>query len=125
MDQVFVVDDQIYIRRLIQMGLEEKGYIVVDFPNGTKLMNYINDPLVNPIPDVILLDIMMPDMDGFEILEELKKHPEYENIPVIMISARNQKDDVLKALKMGANDFIVKPFDIEKVEDKIQNVINE
>ncbi|MCX8058783.1 MAG: response regulator [Spirochaetes bacterium] len=123
MAKVFVVDDQMYIRRLLQMGLEEQGYIVREFSSGYELLKYLNENGNIDKPDVILLDIMMPEMDGFEVLEKLATNPFAQNANILMISARNQKEDVLKALKMGAKDFIVKPFKIEKVVEKIKNYI--
>jgi|YNPMSStandDraft_2_1061718.scaffolds.fasta_scaffold00014_58 DNA-binding response OmpR family regulator len=124
MAKIFVVDDQMYIRRLLQMGLEEQGFIVREFSSGYELLKYLNENGHIDSPDVILLDIMMPEMDGFEVLEKLNQIPYCKNTNILMISARNQKDDVLKALKLGAKDFIVKPFKIEKVIEKIKNFVN-
>jgi len=124
MAKIFVVDDQMYIRRLLQMGLEEQGFIVREFSSGYELLKYLNENGHIDSPDVILLDIMMPEMDGFEVLEKLNQIPYCKNTNILMISARNQKDYVLKALKLGAKDFIVKPFKIEKVIEKIKNFVN-
>ena len=124
MQMVYIIDDQLYIRRLLHLGLEENGFSVREFSSGKELLNYTRDYGDTEDPKIILLDIMMPEMDGFEVLSEVMQHDQLKSIPVVMISARNQKEDVLKALKMGAKDFIVKPFVIEKVVQKIQNLIS-
>ena len=124
MPLVFIVDDQMYIRRVLQIGLEEKGFTTREFESGVDLIKYITTPGESEKPDLILLDIMMPELDGFTVLKKLKEYSTYKDIPIIIISARNQKDDVLKALKLGAKDFIVKPFEINSVINKINNIIN-
>lgn len=124
MPLIFIVDDQMYIRRVLQISLEEKGFKTREFESGVDLIKFISEPGETEKPDLILLDIMMPEMDGFETLERLKEISSYTKIPVIIISARNQKEDVLKALKLGAKDFIVKPFDMVNVINKITNLIS-
>lgn len=124
MPLIFIVDDQMYIRRVLQISLEEKGFKTREFESGVELIKFISEPGETEKPDLILLDIMMPELDGFETLQKLKEFASYSKIPVIIISARNQKEDVLKALKLGAKDFIVKPFDMVSVINKITNIIN-
>ena len=75
------------------------------------------------IPHLILLDIMLPDKDGFEILKELKKTPEYKNIPVIMLTAKTSQIDKIKGLDNGADDYITKPFDIMELISRINAVL--
>lgn len=95
--------------------------------NGRELLNYLDEcltPDVGPkrLPDIILLDIKMPLVSGIGALETLKSHAVYKTIPVLMLSTSAHDDDVEKCYQLGANSYIVKPFDHEQFEKKIQEV---
>lgn len=120
MKEIFIVDDQMYIRKMLQMVLQENGYITREFANGNEFLGYIQTMNDNEKPMLILLDIMMPEISGFEILQKLSEDDRTKNIPVIIISARNQKEDVLQALKLGAKDYMVKPPNVELLLKKIK-----
>ena len=83
----------------------------------------MNTMLLSPITDVILLDVIMPIMDGHEMLEALRKHPEGKNIAVIMLTARSQTQDISRANSCGIEDYIVKPFDLSELLEKIETVV--
>ncbi|MCR4421396.1 MAG: response regulator [Exilispira sp.] len=120
MKEIFIVDDQMYIRKMLQMVLQENGYITREFANGNEFLGYIQTMNDNEKPMLILLDIMMPEISGFEILQKLSEDDRTKDIPVIIISARNQKEDVLQALKLGAKDYMVKPPNVELLLKKIK-----
>ena len=108
---ILVVDDTPANLRLLSAMLEEQGYLVRPAPNGKlALASAKKDP-----PDVILLDIMMPEMDGYEVCRHLKENEELRDIPVLFISALTETFDKVKALGVGGVDYIVKPFEEEEV----------
>jgi DNA-binding response OmpR family regulator len=104
---VLVVEDEEHIRRVLEYNLRLDGFQVhsaKDGPRATELAKELQ-------PDLILLDWMMPDMDGLEVLSRLKQDKTTENIPVFMLSAKGMMADVGRALCEGADDYITKPFD--------------
>jgi CheY-like chemotaxis protein len=116
--KILVVDDEPRIRETLESRLEMNEYCVLTAQNGSEGL----DKAVNHMPDIILLDIMMPEMNGLEMLELLRKNPECDNIAVIMLTARNRKEDIERAESYGIDDYIVKPFDMFNLIRKIDNV---
>jgi two-component system alkaline phosphatase synthesis response regulator PhoP len=104
--KILTCDDEKNIVRLIQVNLERQGYEVVTAYNGRECL----EKVASDKPDLIVLDLMMPEMTGFEVLEELKKNPETQNIPVIMLTARTQDQDVLRGWQSGVECYLTKPF---------------
>lgn len=105
--RILVVDDNLANRRLLQAKLEAKYYEVLMAENGQKAL----DVAAAELPDIILLDVMMPGMDGYEVCERLKDNPKTAYIPIVMVTALSQKEHRLKGLVAGADDFVTKPFD--------------
>ena len=101
--RVLIVDDEMSILRFLRSNLEDKGYTVISATNGEEALHTIEMEL----PDLIILDIMMPKMNGFEVCRQLR---EWSQIPIIMLSARGDERDKVKCLDLGADDYIVKPF---------------
>jgi two-component system sensor histidine kinase/response regulator len=120
MREIFIVDYQVYIRKMIQMVLEKNGYITREFGNGNEFLSYIKKMNENENPMLILLDIMMLELSGFEVLKTLNENEKTKDIPIIILSVKNQKEDVLEALKLGAKDYMVKPPDIDLLLKKIK-----
>ena len=104
--RILVVDDEKHIVRLVQINLERQGYEVVAAYDGREGMERLREQR----PDLIILDVMMPHMDGFEVLATLKGGDEYRDIPVIMLTARAQDKDVLRGMECGADLYLTKPF---------------
>jgi two-component system alkaline phosphatase synthesis response regulator PhoP len=104
--KILTCDDEKNIVRLIQVNLERQGYEVVTAYNGRECLEVV----AREHPDLIVLDLMMPEMTGFEVLDELKKSPETENIPVIMLTARTADQDVLRGWQAGVECYLTKPF---------------
>ncbi|MBI4577865.1 MAG: response regulator [Planctomycetes bacterium] len=114
--RILVVDDNQDILRILQTKLEISGFDVVtakDVVSG--LIRAKSDP-----PHLVLLDIMMPGVDGFEGLRRLRALPATAQVPVIMLTAKRAKQDVLRALSLGARDYLVKPIDFQRLMEKIQ-----
>jgi len=104
--KILTCDDEKHIVRLIQVNLERQGYEVITAFNGAECLEKVKEDC----PDLIVLDVMMPEMTGFEVLDILKKDPETENIPVIMLTARAQDSDVLRGWQSGVECYLTKPF---------------
>ncbi|MYL61637.1 response regulator, partial [Virgibacillus halodenitrificans] len=101
--KILVVDDEERIRRLIRMYLEREDFTVEEADNGTDALELS----LNNDYDVILLDIMMPEMDGIEVCKELRKE---KSTPVIMLTAKGEEANRVQGFEIGADDYIVKPF---------------
>ncbi len=115
MTKIMVVDDEFDIRLVLTMTLEDSGYEVVQAVNGSEALASVRS--INP--DLILLDINMPEMDGFQVLEQLKTHRDTSAIPVVMISARSRPRDREDALFLGAVDYITKPWSEGELELRV------
>jgi len=114
-DTIMVVDDTPANLDILRMMLLGNGYRVVAFPNGRMALNAAAmDP-----PDLILLDVMMPEMNGFEVCERLKAHEALKDIPVLFISALTKTTDKVKAFALGAVDYVTKPFRFEEVNARV------
>lgn len=110
--QILIVDDDIRNIYAIAQIIEERGMTVLEAENGREALEVLNQ---NPGIDLVLMDVMMPEMDGYEAMEIIRKSPEISNIPIIVITAKAMKDDYHEALKHGANDYLSKPVDDTKL----------
>lgn len=117
--RVLVVDDEADIVSTLQYRLEFCEFEVITAVNGKEGL----EKAANEKPDLILLDISMPVMDGHEMLERLKNRPELKDIPVIMLTAYSDAKDVAKAADLGIVDYITKPFDFTELMGKISNAL--
>lgn len=104
--KVLVVDDETHIVELVKFNLEKEGYRVVVSYDGLSALEMVKSEQ----PDLVILDIMLPSMDGFEVCKALKQNPEYNSIPIIMLTAKGEELDTILGLEMGADDYIKKPF---------------
>lgn len=116
---VLVIDDEPYIGRIIQLKLETGPYQVEFCADARSALDLLRSDL--PI-DVILLDIMMPHLNGFEVLTELRRLPHRCNTPVIMLTAKGQETDRVQARSLGASDFLTKPFSPKKLLARIDEL---
>lgn len=114
--RILIVDDEAPMRELLQMYLTSVGYRVDEAKNGLEAMKKIKEASYS----IVLLDIMMPVMDGFEVCAEIRK---ISQVPVIMLTARNQVIDKVAGLKIGADDYITKPFDQEELLARIEAIL--
>ena len=114
--KILIVDDDPSVLQILKDRLEMNEYDVLTACDGREGL----DRAVMFKPDVILLDILMPTMDGLEMLKLLRKDPECDNIAVIIVTARSQTHDIGRAKSYGIEDYIIKPFDISELLEKIQ-----
>ncbi len=118
--RVLVVDDDARVGRVVQLNLAAEGYQVRIATSGREALDLVaTDP-----PDCILLDVMMPEMDGLEVCQRLKGHSDTLDIPVIMLTAKAEVEDKLAAFKLGADDYISKPFDVYELSARIKAVMS-
>lgn len=106
---ILVVDDDPNSREIVQTFLESRGYVVETAANGQAALASVQQRA----PDLILLDVMMPGMDGWEVARTLKDHADYADIRVVMMTARSDFSDKQKGLQAGADDYLVKPIQLE------------
>lgn len=118
-NNILVVDDIQSNRILLDKILSDEGYQVISVANGEDAINYVNENEV----DLILLDIMMPNKDGFTVFKELKSKEKTASIPVIFITVINNDADTLRAFEMGAVDYITKPFTPTELRIRIRTQI--
>jgi two-component system alkaline phosphatase synthesis response regulator PhoP/two-component system response regulator VicR len=104
--KILAVDDERHIVRLVQVNLERAGYKVVPAYDGVDALKKVETER----PDLIVLDVMMPHMDGFEVLKNLKANPQTKDIPVIMLTAKAQDADVFRGWSSGVDCYLTKPF---------------
>ncbi len=114
--QILVVDDEPRIIGFIRMNLELEGHQVIEAHNGLEALEAVRTKL----PDIVLLDVMMPDLDGFETLRMLR---EFSDIPVIMLTAKGEENDRVYGLELGADDYITKPFGPRELSSRIKAVL--
>ncbi len=111
MTKILVVEDESDIRNFVAKALTAKGYKVFEASNG-----YEGWHLLQKVkPDIVILDIMMPVMDGMEVLKKIREHPEFKEMPVIMLTGKSEDKDILEGYSVGADYYITKPFDIKTV----------
>jgi DNA-binding response OmpR family regulator len=113
---ILAVDDNIKITRFVRMNLELEGYRVSEAANGMEALNKTREEL----PDLVLLDVMMPDMDGFETLQHIR---EISNVPVIMLTVKNEEEDKVRGLELGADDYVTKPFSARELSSRIKALL--
>ena len=115
--KILIVDDEAFILNLLRNGLTENGFDVITAPDGFEGILSVEDHK----PDMVISDIMMPRLTGLDFLKALKNNKETRNIPVILISARDEVEIVQKGLSMGAVDFITNPFKINEIVGKLRH----
>lgn len=119
MKKILIADDEEDVKTVVQLFLEAKGYTIVTAYDGLDAI----DKAKSELPDLILLDIMMPVIDGYQVLQRLKADPTTAAIPIVMLSAASQTESKSRALSAGAIDYIVKPFDGEDLEQIVAQTL--
>lgn len=117
--KILIVDDEMATLLPLKRSLESEGYIVIEACNGYEAIKKSKLEM----PELIILDLMMPGMDGIEVCNQLKKDSLTERIPVVMLTARDEVRDKVKGLEMGADDYVTKPFHLNELEARIRNIL--
>ena len=119
MKKILIADDRSEVVELVKVTLEGKGYQSIDASDGREALEKIK----REKPDLVLLDIVMPKMDGFEVLSKLRKDPKTKDIPIIMLTAKGQKLDQEKGKELGATGYIIKPFSPSALLKRIEEIL--
>ncbi|MBQ6849879.1 MAG: response regulator transcription factor [Oscillospiraceae bacterium] len=117
--KIWCIEDDININNLVVYALESSGYDVQGFVNFYEF----DIAMKNEKPDLIILDVMLPDKDGMEILQGLREKPSTSDIPVIMLTAKTAESDKVRALDMGADDYVPKPFGVMELISRVRAVL--
>jgi two-component system, OmpR family, alkaline phosphatase synthesis response regulator PhoP len=119
--KILIVDDEEHIVKMIDINVRAQGYESICAYNGEQAL----EEAVSRKPDIILLDVMMPGMDGIEVCRRLKAQPNTRSIPVIMVSAKSEEHDKIAGLQGGADDYVIKPFNLEELFLRIRAALRQ
>lgn len=120
MKRILIVDDEPNIVMSLEYTFKKNNFEVFIARDGQEALDILKDQL----PDIIILDVMMPMVDGYSTLEQIKKDERLDNCKVVFLSAKNKEKDIEKGLSLGANLYITKPFSVKKLVEKAHELIN-
>ncbi len=115
--KVLYVEDELFLGKIVRESLETRGYEVIMESDGAKVL----ESFTKNAPDICVLDVMLPNKDGFTIADEIRELN--EDVPIIFLTAKTQTEDVVKGFHLGGNDYIRKPFSMEELIVRIQNLV--
>ncbi len=116
---IYILEDDKNIREIESYSLKNSGYSVEEFEYAKPFWNKVSERK----PDLVLLDIMLPDSDGVEVLKKLRRNPETKKVPVVMVTAKSSEIDKVKGLDNGADDYITKPFGVMELISRVKAVL--
>ena len=117
--KILIVDDELDALTALKRALESDNYNVVEAVDGLSAIKKIKTEK----PDIVLLDLMMPEIDGFEVCKRLKSDPLYKHVPIIMLTAKGEINDKIEGIEMGADDYVTKPFNLKEIRARIKMVL--
>ncbi len=118
---VLVVEDDDHIAQVLRFMLERQGYRVTHLADGRAASEYV--AATHEIPDLVLMDVMLPHLDGFEIVALARARAEWSTVPILMLTAKNTERDTVRALDAGANDFVSKPFQPNELLARVRRLL--
>ncbi|HLD74477.1 MAG TPA: response regulator, partial [Bdellovibrionota bacterium] len=116
---ILIIEDESDIRELIAYHLEKNSFSVKQAKSAEEALPIINEQK----PIMIILDLMLPKMSGLELCHKLKKESQTQDIPILMLTAKSEKEDIIKGLEMGADDYVTKPFDVREVVARVRALL--
>lgn len=116
---IFAIDDEADILEIIKINLEQEGYTVYTYPSAPEA----EKALKTTIPDIMILDIMMEEMDGYDFCKKIRATDAYNSIPIIFLSAKTEEFDKVLGLELGGDDYITKPFSVKELKSRIKAVL--
>lgn len=117
--RILVVDDEVDLVETVRFSLELEGFEVLVAHNGEEALNQAR----KESPDLILLDLMLPKLDGYKVCRLLKFDERYKHIPILMLTAKTQEKDRATGMETGADEYITKPFDMDELMNKVKNYL--
>lgn len=118
-EKILVVDDEEHIQELIKFNLENSGYKVICADNGIDALKVAKEQM----PQLMLLDLMLPGMDGLDVCKEIRRDSSMSNMPIIMITAKGEEIDKILGLELGADDYITKPFSVRELVARVKAIL--
>ena len=119
MSKILVIDDDISILELVQINLELMGHDVVTSPDGVKGFAFIKQEM----PDLVILDVMMPEVDGYTVAQRVRQNESTKNIPILMLTALGMLQDKVQGFNSGVDDYLVKPFELEELKVRVKALL--
>ncbi|MFA7658984.1 MAG: response regulator transcription factor [Candidatus Gastranaerophilaceae bacterium] len=119
MNKILVIDDEKSINELIKINLELAGYNVIQALDGTKGFALAKQEL----PNAVILDVMMPEVDGYTVAQRIRQNPSTKNVPILMLTALSQLSDKVKGFDIGVDDYLVKPFEMEELKARLRAIL--
>lgn len=119
MNKILVIDDDVSINQLIKINLELSGYSVISANDGIRGFALCKQEL----PDLVILDVMMPEVDGYTVAKYIRENPSTKETPILMLTALGQLDDKVKGFDIGVDDYLVKPFEIEELKVRVRALL--
>jgi len=116
---ILIVEDDVEIAQMLRVFFESKGYQALIAPRGEKALELCQRQL----PNIVLLDILLPGIDGYEVCRRLKSNQQTKNVPVIFLTQKDERADQIIGLGLGADAYITKPFDIAELESSVERLI--
>ena len=114
--RILVVDDEAGLRELVRINLEHEGFAVFQAENGAQCLEMVHESR----PDLVIMDVMMPEMDGWEACKKIR---EFSTVPVLMLTARVQSQDIVAGLDSGADDYLLKPFNMDELMARVRALL--
>src|SRR5512139_2592806 len=118
-ENIAVVDDEQDILELVSLHLKKNHFSVREFSDGSSFIKYLD----SEIPDLVVLDLMLPDADGFEICKYMKRKKDLSQVPIVMLTAKRKEADTVLGLELGADDYVRKPFSPKELIARIKTVL--
>lgn len=118
-EKILIVEDETDIREILAYNLDKEGYLVLTAPDGEKGLDLVE----KEIPDLVLLDLMLPGLDGLDVCRRMRETPSTKNIPIIMVTAKGEESDIVLGLGLGADDYVKKPFSPKELIGRVKAVL--
>ncbi len=117
---ILVADDSPTIRKFVKVALSIKGFDIIDCSDGMEAIEALPMQKI----DLVITDLNMPNVDGFELISSIRKNEAYKELPIIVLSSLGNTEDILKGMECGANSYLVKPFDPKRVAYEVSKYLN-
>ena len=118
-EKILIVDDEEHIQELLKFNLENNGYRVLCADNGIDALKVAREE----IPQLVLLDLMLPKMDGYDVCKEIRRDSSISNMPIIMLTAKGEELDKILGLELGADDYLTKPFSVRELMARVKAIL--